>query len=75
VSNGREMSESELERMWKEAAIVKLHVLSQRLAGATGKETRKPCQDSRYPGGDLDEALTEYKRFPLSQHKCNITST
>jgi hypothetical protein len=63
------MSESELERMWKEAVIVKLHVLSQRLTGMTGKETRKPFQDSRHPGGD-----SEYKRFPLSQLKCDITN-
>jgi len=63
---------SELERMWKEAAIAEIHVLSQRLAGTCGKETRKPCQDSRYPGGDSKEVLSEYKRFRFSQLKCNI---
>lgn len=63
---------SESERMWKEAAIAELNVLSQSLAGTCGKETRKPCQGSRYPGGDSKEALPEYKRFRSSQLKCNI---
>lgn len=62
----------ELERMWKEEAIVEIYVLSQRLIGTCGKETCKPCQDSRYPGGDSKEALLEHKLFRFSQLKCNI---
>lgn len=63
---------SKFERIWKEAAVAELHVLSQSLVGTFGKETRKPCQDSRYPGGDSKEALPEYTRFRFSQLKCNI---
>jgi hypothetical protein len=63
---------SKLERIWKEAAIAELYVLSHRLVGTSGKETRKLCQVSRYSGRDSKEALPEYKRFRFSQLKCNI---
>jgi hypothetical protein len=52
---------SELVRIWKEAVVVKVKVLSRHSLEGVRKTTEILSQDSRFPGRDLNPEPPEYE--------------
>jgi hypothetical protein len=60
------LKDNELERMWKEAVVAFLKVLSRHLPGGTEENDENLSQNCRSPGRDLSPGPPEYEAGVLT---------